>query len=880
MEKALVSKYDSDDMHPRVNGFNQKVLELIAWFMRQLEEDVPEAILQQLGRLYLADAQCNFFFNRPSHGVRGDSAEASKYNGACGKLPPGGASKFFVSNLNHFHECGGYDAMLQRLQREKPIPMAELSVYTKVLEVPKRCYDPGWVGTFLGPLVRAAAHRCAHGDDADYNDLAETGVPITIDIVQTLVTQTVNVASTMAQVEALDELPGQLLETHQANVYSRALRHPRLAVRIKAADGLVDLGTNALRASGKLASTYTGYYRPPKTKFFKSDTFVQWAREHAVVERMLDMAVAEEGSEAAVAAGVAGKTTLPALSPGHVAFAADTGIHLQMIKRAVQFGLVMAREKADLPPGLLPLLMHAAEREGSPAAESEVFSIISSAASMVPVDQLSSLFENISAIPIPKWTEATVTLMDTFTTAAAGALYEAQHPPAGAAVAQDAKEPATTTPGETPLFALPLLWSALTGDAPAPEAVKEDVKTVFVKLLKEPVFRPQVQHYVQECVANITSGKNPEASCRLASSLLEALPRIATYLVPAEFTQGAVITQLATTQELLPALLREMAAYKEAAQKAAAAAGAQPACGLHKQLQATMSSVWEGQAVPSAEGTPLSAASDELVVGDVAHTEAVEARLEFLGKLVGASTLQLSVEQLQELFKLFVSGCVTRKEQETFLKWLRLVQFGEVGVPPHAEGAAAFAHDTTAAVFQQLFCSPEHLPVVGLQSEGLAAFQAFFLCVARRQRLRASPCSLGPPRSPPPPCRYLNGRAGKITSFSDAKRFKVVDVELDGLSTLWRIVAQVRFQAATLVRGARRHAVPRHCPRRHARRLCAMPPCRCLSPCMCAWTPPVAWWWAESCRISHTAFWIACTSFTRKCPCFKYPEYLRSRLQE
>ncbi|CAE7940621.1 unnamed protein product, partial [Symbiodinium sp. KB8] len=68
VEKALVSKYDSDDMHPRVNGFNQKVLELIAWFMRQLEEDVPEAILQQLGRLYLADAQCNFFFNRPSHG--------------------------------------------------------------------------------------------------------------------------------------------------------------------------------------------------------------------------------------------------------------------------------------------------------------------------------------------------------------------------------------------------------------------------------------------------------------------------------------------------------------------------------------------------------------------------------------------------------------------------------------------------------------------------------------------------------------------------------------------------------------------------------------------------------------------------------------------
>jgi hypothetical protein len=72
--------------------------------------------VQMFERIFLADSDCNYFMNRYG-AVRPDEPEAAVVNGEFMALPPSGASKYYIGSVNHFGGLGGFDLLIQRLDR-------------------------------------------------------------------------------------------------------------------------------------------------------------------------------------------------------------------------------------------------------------------------------------------------------------------------------------------------------------------------------------------------------------------------------------------------------------------------------------------------------------------------------------------------------------------------------------------------------------------------------------------------------------------------------------------------------------------------------------------------------------------------------------------
>ena len=86
-------------------------------FFLKTEEPLHKTVQQLLLRLFLDDAACNFFFMNYG-GCKFQSQRALDVEGDFARIPPSGASAFFVENMNHFGRCGGYDALHRRLLQE------------------------------------------------------------------------------------------------------------------------------------------------------------------------------------------------------------------------------------------------------------------------------------------------------------------------------------------------------------------------------------------------------------------------------------------------------------------------------------------------------------------------------------------------------------------------------------------------------------------------------------------------------------------------------------------------------------------------------------------------------------------------------------------
>ena len=70
-------------------------------FFLKTEEPLHKTVQQLLLRLFLDDAACNFFFMNYG-GCKFQSQRALDVEGDFARIPPSGASAFFVENMNHF----------------------------------------------------------------------------------------------------------------------------------------------------------------------------------------------------------------------------------------------------------------------------------------------------------------------------------------------------------------------------------------------------------------------------------------------------------------------------------------------------------------------------------------------------------------------------------------------------------------------------------------------------------------------------------------------------------------------------------------------------------------------------------------------------------
>ncbi len=90
----------------------------------QLRNPAPldRKTVQMFERLFLADENCNYFVCHYG-AVRPTQPEAEGVDGKFMSLPEGGASKYYVSAVNHFGNLNGFELLIQRLdQRVSALP--------------------------------------------------------------------------------------------------------------------------------------------------------------------------------------------------------------------------------------------------------------------------------------------------------------------------------------------------------------------------------------------------------------------------------------------------------------------------------------------------------------------------------------------------------------------------------------------------------------------------------------------------------------------------------------------------------------------------------------------------------------------------------------
>ena len=142
-QRNMRANHVPESIKVRVNDSFKKVYEVICWRMKQLDKPVPEPVLAMWNQLMLGDEEAYWFF-QCGGGCVPDSDAGRAVSGRWGRVPAGGASRFFVDNINKFGEEGGFDAILARLRITDPAvsPLGEIMLMLTLTCICRFCLNP------------------------------------------------------------------------------------------------------------------------------------------------------------------------------------------------------------------------------------------------------------------------------------------------------------------------------------------------------------------------------------------------------------------------------------------------------------------------------------------------------------------------------------------------------------------------------------------------------------------------------------------------------------------------------------------------------------------------------------------------------------------
>jgi len=207
VERNMRCKHTGTATVDRVNEFFQRVLPVrcpLFHFYHEhashllcrvvvgalLVSRVPQYIIQQFRQpapltpqvtfmweqLCLGDAAASYFFNRTGT-VTPASRTAEAVRGAFSRVPAGKASPHFVANMNRFGELGGYEAIMQRLEREEPrVSLKELRLFTCLLMLARWCYTKRFRVPYFTRLRNAVYKRLQALTDEELQELDQSVV--------------------------------------------------------------------------------------------------------------------------------------------------------------------------------------------------------------------------------------------------------------------------------------------------------------------------------------------------------------------------------------------------------------------------------------------------------------------------------------------------------------------------------------------------------------------------------------------------------------------------------------------------------------------------------------------------------------------------------
>lgn len=118
----------ADGVRDRVNEFNVLLLQFIAKELKDYPRPLAPDVLQHVQRYFLLDDQCNYFYDHHEF-MNLTHKDAHKYIGfaASFSTPTGTQSKYWVNNINAFHNAGGLEAMIGRIEYHARQSLTEMS---------------------------------------------------------------------------------------------------------------------------------------------------------------------------------------------------------------------------------------------------------------------------------------------------------------------------------------------------------------------------------------------------------------------------------------------------------------------------------------------------------------------------------------------------------------------------------------------------------------------------------------------------------------------------------------------------------------------------------------------------------------------------------
>jgi len=387
-------------------------------------------------------------------------------------------------------------------------------------------------------------------------------------------------------------------------------------------------------------------------------------------------------------------------------------IHVQLVKRAGDILRFMALHGA-LTDEHVALIWDATQGKHESVSHA-IYSVIVELALQLSAPQLAMIEARIRAIPLEDFDKHLILLLRGFSHNALSSHANQQVPME-----------------ERRWYGLDLLWTLAQDSSPLPLELRQLAYTYTADLVTWQACHTQRGAFLDACMANLRAGTSVIQALSLTIKILLTFPPLAKARKKTE-SVSHVIDSLDERHDMLANFITEL-------------------CAFH------------GRAPPPSE--PLDGPAWR------SHLGLIQERFDFLDfVLTNASTLELSVDQLDVLFSCLVLNARCADEADIFFRWL--------------EGASQQEGAVSADVRQHAFqrALPKLAPFERLSSAGYSMFELLFLLENRRaSRITGDRITL-----------MERAKPGGLSAGFD---FEVVAPQLLGEDMLWQIALRSEDEA-------------------------------------------------------------------------------------
>lgn len=512
VERNMQANHVPEESKDRVNDSFKRVYEVICWRLKRFTHAVPKPVMAMWNQLMLGDTKAYWFFQKGG-GCVPDSDLGRAVAGEFGRLPPSGASRFFVDNINKFGQEGGFEAALERLAiRDVELsPISEVLVMTKLLSICRYCYNPDFAKPYFTKYIPAFLDRIRFVDNDAVKDLD-----------QKLAEQVVRELEALMKHLTPELDIDDMRATVQLNIISRVLNCEYMTKRLT---GLKSLGELCDKASAM------AHRHPDASGLFTPDALATWIVDREVLPSLMGLEVR-------------GKTH-------HT--------HVEIIKKLAPLIKFLARQGKVDSVVLDQLWAPLALANPGDSTTRAIFDLISKLSVELNVGLMDQVFEKIASIPRENIDSVALDLIQRFT---AIGLTKA----AGAVRAGEVDE------SEQRWYGIDLLWQLVQDDSEVSEKTSLAAQGILIKLTSslQPC-RPLIPLVLERCMENLNTGVSVVPALQVAQALIKAMPVFGRgSAAPSSQTRQDVLDDLQSRFDLVARLTADIATYKSQAREVAA----------------------------------------------------------------------------------------------------------------------------------------------------------------------------------------------------------------------------------------------------------------------------------------------------------------------